>query len=109
MKIGARIIKTGLAVTITMFICRTLHLEPALFGAVSAAINMQPSIYLTFKTAKNQITVHVLGVAIGLLFGYLFGGNPLSMGLTTILIIVLCMKLKLQNGILMGIVAAIFI
>lgn len=109
MKIGARIIKTGIAVTITMFICKVLNLEPAVFGAVSAVINMQPSVYLTFKTAKDQVIVHILGVAVGLAFGYLAGGNPLSMGITTILIITLYMKLKLQNGILMGIVAAIFI
>jgi len=109
LKIGARIIKTGIAVTITMFISNILNLEPAVFGAVSAVINMQPSIYLTFKTAKNQVMIHVLGVSAGLVTGYLLGGNPLAMGLTTVLIISLYMRLKLQNGILMGIVAAIFI
>lgn len=109
MKIGARIIKTGIAVMITMYICKLLNLEPAVFGAVSAVINMQPSVYLTLKTARDQVIVHILGVVVGLAFGYLAGGNPLSMGITTILIITLYMKLKLQNGILMGIVAAIFI
>lgn len=109
MKIGARIIKTGIAVTITMFICQALKLEPALFGAVSAVVNLQPSIYLTLKTARNQISVHLLGVTAGLVLGYLLGGNPLSMGLTTVLIIALYKKLNLQNGILMGVVAAIFI
>ena len=44
MKIGARVIKTCIAVTITMFICQALKLEPAVFGAVSAVVNMQPSI-----------------------------------------------------------------
>jgi uncharacterized membrane protein YgaE (UPF0421/DUF939 family) len=109
MIIGARIIKTGIAVTITMYICQLLNLEPALFGAVSAVINMQPSIYLTLKTARDQVLVHVMGVAAGLGLGYLLGGNPLSMGITTVLIITFYKKLKLQNGILMGIVAAIFI
>lgn len=109
MIIGARIVKTGIAVTITMYICQALNLEPALFGAVSAVINMQPSIYLTLKTAWDQVLVHILGVAAGLGLGYLLGGNPLSMGITTVLIITLYKKLKLQNGILMGIVAAIFI
>lgn len=109
MKIGARIIKTGIAVSLTMFICRALGLEPALFGAVSAVINMQPSIHLTVKTAKDQVFIHVLGVAAGLAAGYLIGGNPVSMGLTTILIIVLYRRLRLQTSVLMGIVAAIFI
>lgn len=109
MRIGARIIKTGIAVTITMFICKVLNLEPAFFGAVSAVINMQPSIFLTVKTARDQILVHLLGVGAGLLFGYLLGGNPLVMGLVTIIMISMYLKLNLQSGISMGIVAAVFV
>jgi len=109
MRIGARIIKTGIAVTITMFICKVLNLEPAFFGAVSAVVNMQPSIFLTVKTARDQILVHLLGVGAGLLFGYLLGGNPLVMGLVTILMISVYLKLNLQSGISMGIVAAVFV
>lgn len=109
MKIGARIIKTGIAVTITMYICKILNLEPAFFGAVSAVINMQPSIFLTVKTARDQILVHILGVSAGLLFGYLLGGNPLVMGIVTILMISVYLKLNLQSGISMGIVAAVFV
>ena len=108
-KVGARIIKTGFAVTITMFICKTFQLEPAVFGAVSAVINMQPSIFLSFKTLKNQIFVHLLSVTIAIALGYIIGGNPLSMGLITILIIVLYQKINLQSGIATGVVAAVFI
>jgi uncharacterized membrane protein YgaE (UPF0421/DUF939 family) len=109
MRIGARIVKTGIAVTITMFICKVLNLEPAFFGAVSAVINMQPSIFLTLKTARDQILVHILGVTAGLVFGYLVGGNAITMGVITILLIVLYIKLNLRNGISMGIVAAVFV
>ncbi|TEB14639.1 Fusaric acid resistance protein family protein [Pelotomaculum sp. FP] len=109
MKIGTRIMKTGIAVIITMYLCEILKLEPAIFGAVSAVINMQPSIYLTLKTAKEQIVIHILRVGFGVVFGYLLGGNPLVMGAVTVCIIVLYTRLKLQSGILMGIVAAIFV
>lgn len=109
MKIGARVIKTGIAVAITMFICEVLELEPAFFGAVSAVINIQPSIFLTLKEARNQIFVHVLGVGAGFLFGYFIGVNPLSAGLIVILLIPLLSRLKLNNGITMGIVAALFV
>lgn len=109
MKIGHRIIKTGIAVTITMFICRQLNLEPSVFGAVSAVINLQPSLYLTYKKAGEQIIVHVLGVTAGILFGCLLGGTPLTMGAITVFLIILYTRLKLHNGIIMGIVAAIFI
>lgn len=109
MKIGARVIKTGIAVAITMFLCKSLGLEPAFFGAVSAVINIQPSIFLTLKEARNQILVHVLGVAAGFFFGYFFGVNALSAGLIVILLIPLLSRLRLNNGITMGIVAALFV
>jgi uncharacterized membrane protein YgaE (UPF0421/DUF939 family) len=109
MKMGARIVKTGIAVAITMLICNALNLEPAFFGAVSAVINMQPSIFLTLKTARDQIFVHLLGVAAGFFFGYFIGVNPVSAGLIAILLISLYIKLNLQSGITMGIVAALFV
>lgn len=109
MKIGARVTKTGIAVAITMFLCKSLGLEPAFFGAVSAVINMQPSIFLTIRAARDQILVHILGVAAGFFFGYFLGVNPFSAGLIVMLLIPLYMKLKLHSGITMGIVAALFV
>jgi hypothetical protein len=109
LRIGTRILKTGIAVTITMFICQKFRLEPAVFGAVSAVVNMQPSVYLTFKTAGEQVVIHILGVLIGLAFGYLLGGNPLTIGIATITIILIYTRLRLKNGIMMGVVASIFI
>lgn len=102
-------IKTGIAVAITMFICKLLDLEPAFFGAVSAVINMQPSIFLSFRAAKDQILVHILGVLAGFCFGYFLGVTPLSAGLIVILLIPLYIKLDLHSGITMGIVAALFV
>ena len=92
-----------------MFICKLFNFEPAFFGAVSAVINMQPSIFLTIKTAKDQILVHILGVATGLTFGYLFGSSPLVMGVITILLISLHIKFEFKSNITMGIIAALFI
>jgi len=109
MKIGARVIKTGIAVAITMFFCKYLGLEPALFGAVSAVINMQPSIFLTLRAARDQIFVHIIGIAAGFFFGYFLGVNPLSAGFIVMLLIPMYIKLKLHSGITMGIVAALFV
>lgn len=109
MKIGARVLKTGIAVAITMFFCKYLGLEPAFFGAVSAVINMQPSIFLTLRAARDQIAVHLLGVTAGFFFGYFLGVNPFSAGLIVILLIPVYIKLKLHSGITMGIVAALFV
>lgn len=109
MRIGARVIKTGIAVAITMYICKIIGLEPAFFGAVSAVINIQPSIFLTLRAARDQIFVHIIGIVAGFFFGYFLGVNPFSAGLIVILLIPIYIKLKLHSGITMGIVAALFV
>lgn len=109
MKIGARIIKTGIAVTATMFILKTIQLEPAFFGAVSAVINIQPSIFLTLKTARDQLLSHLLAVISAIAMGYLVGANAITMGILTIFLILLYIKLDLKSSISMGIVAGVFI
>jgi hypothetical protein len=70
---------------------------------------MQPSISLTLKTARDQVLVHILGVTVGLGFGYLIGGNSVVMGLVTIVIIVLYRQFHLKTSLTAGIVAALFI
>jgi uncharacterized membrane protein YccC len=92
-----------------MIVCKLLNLEPAFFGAVSAVVNMQPSIALTVKAARDQVLVHLLGVGAGIAFGYVIGGTPLTMGIVTVLLIAVYIRMKLQSGISMGIVAAVFV
>lgn len=86
-----------------------LQLEPAFFGAVSAVINIQPSIFLTVKTARDQLVVHILAVVSAIAMGSIIGGNPLTMGILTILLIMLYIRLDLHHSISMGIVAAVFV
>ncbi len=107
--IGARIFKTGLAVALAIYICTLLKLEPNVFAGVSAVMNIQPSIYRSFRNAADQILIHVISVFIAVLCGYLFGSNPIIIGLATILIITTNVKLKLLQGVAMGVVAGIFV
>ena len=107
--IGARILKTGIAVSLAIYLCTLLNLEPKVFSAVSAVINVQPSIYRSFRNALEQILTHVVSVIIAVISGYALGTNPIVMGLTSILIIAANVKLKLVHGIAMGVVAGIFV
>jgi len=51
----------------------------------------------------------MIGVGAGLAFGYLIGGSPLVMGIASILLILVYIRLGLNSGISMGIVAAVFV
>jgi len=110
MSIGARILKTGIAVAVSMYICILLNIQPAIFAGAATVVNLQQSVGKSFRNAYEQVIVHFISVSIAILLGLTITFQPLSMGLATIIIITLCTKiLKLYTSISMGVVAAIFI
>lgn len=109
MKIGARIIKTGVAVATAIYLCKLLKVEPSTFSAISALLNVQPSVHQTLKKALEQVLVHIIGVGLAFALGYFLGANPFSIGLGTIILIWLLLTLNLSTGITMGVVALVFI
>ncbi len=109
MFIGARTIKTGIAVATTLFICDLFHIEPASFAAITAVVNMQPSVSKSLNNAWQQIGVHLLAATFALLIGILIGANPISIGATVISLILICNWIGWSGGIVLGIVSIIFI
>jgi len=109
MFIGARTIKTGLAVATTLFICKVFNIEPASFAAITAVVNMQPSVSKSITNAWEQIGVHLLAVAFSLIIGLIFGTNPIFIGIMVVILILLCNWIGWSSGIVMGIVSIIFI
>lgn len=109
MFIGARTIKTGLAVTTTFLICKGFKIEPASFAAITAVVNMQPSVSKSLNNAWEQIGVHLLAATLSLIMGLLFGTNPITIGSGVIILILLCNRIGWSGGIVLGIVSIIFI
>ncbi len=107
---GARVYKTGIAVTLASAICLYLDI-PVIFAALSAVINMKPSIIQSWKNAWEQVAVHLIGVMIAFAIGLTFGTKPnaLTMGLATVLVIWLCGRLSLAGSSMMGVLTALFI
>ncbi|MBZ4654311.1 MAG: Integral rane protein [Peptococcaceae bacterium] len=109
MIIGARVLKTGIAVALSMFICNMLDIQPAIFAGAATVVNLQPSVGQSLLNAREQVFVHFISIGIAVLLGLLIGPNPFSMGVATILIIMVCNRLKWRSAISTGVVAAIFI
>lgn len=109
MTLGARTIKTGLAVALSIYICNLFNLYPSIFAASAAVLVIQPSLGLSFAQAKQQILVHFTAVSIGILLGISFGSHPLAIALSTIALILICQHFKWQNSILGGVMASIFV
>ncbi len=86
MPFGARMIKTALAVMISFYLASIFELN-AVVAAVTAIINVQPTLSRSLQNALEQIIVHIVGLVIGLTIGFLWSPGPLSMGVATPLVI----------------------
>ena len=109
MKVGPRVIKTGIAVTLALYICSILNLDSAVFAGMAAIFTIQPSIYRTWKQVWNQVETNTLGAIIALLALYFLGNDPFSIGLVMIIVILISLKLKMADTISLTLVTVLAI
>ncbi|MEH7178062.1 FUSC family protein [Neobacillus vireti] len=109
MKLGPRVIKTGIAVTLALYICSVLKLESAVFAGIAAIFTIQPSIYRTWKQVWNQAQTNILGAIFAFLGLYFLGNDPFSIGLVIILLISISLKLKMGETISLTVVTVLAI
>ncbi|MNO48157.1 Fusaric acid resistance protein family protein [compost metagenome] len=99
MTFGARMLKTGIAVTLALYIAAWLHLPSPVIAAVASIFAMQPSIYRSWRYLTDQLQTNTLGAILAMLGGSLFSNEPIAVGLVCILVIMICLKLKMGETI----------
>lgn len=106
MKIGARTIKTGLVVTLTVLLVNILetrigagNYNIAGIAAVTAIISMQPTIKGSLLTFRNRVIATLIGAIAAFILAFTLGLNAFYLGLGSIAIILICLKLKLNESI----------
>jgi uncharacterized membrane protein YgaE (UPF0421/DUF939 family) len=106
---GARTLKTGIAMSVSMFICELLNIPSPILAGAATISNMQPGTGESLRNAKNQALAHVIAIITAIIFGFFFGPSPLIIGIVTIVVITICINLKIETSIHVAIIAAIFI
>lgn len=91
--IGPRMMKTGLAVALTILITARLGLNLAVVAVITAVITMQPSIMRSISYIKEVALSTIVGVVFALVGAYTLGLQPVSIGITVILAIAVNIKL----------------
>ena len=61
MKLGARTLKTGLAVAIALYVSKWVGIPSVTFAAISAIFAMQPSVKRSLNTLRDQTIGNILG------------------------------------------------
>lgn len=109
MTLGPRVIKTGIAVTLALYVCSLFNLESAVFAGVAAIFTIQPSIYRTWKQVFHQVQTNTLGAIIAISALYFMGNDPIAIGLVMIIVILISLKLKMAETISLTLVTVLAI
>ncbi|WP_310549998.1 FUSC family protein [Paenibacillus glufosinatiresistens] len=107
MTFGARVLKTGLAVTLALYLSTLLKFPSPVSAGIAAIFAMQPSIYRSWRHFLEQVQSSTVGAIIALGAGVLLSNEPLIVGLVCILVIMLSMKMNRSDTIGLTLVTVI--
>src|SRR5690625_869448 len=91
--IGPRMMKTGLAVALSILITESLNYQLGMVAVITAVVAMQPSIMRSITHIKETFLSTLIGIVFALAGAYTIGLHPASIGITVILAIAVNIKL----------------
>jgi len=105
--IGWRIIKTGIAVALCIWIAQLLRFEYPFYSAIAAVIAMQATIEGSLKTGIHRMKGTIVGAVTGYAFALVMVKNPWWTGLGLIVTMTILKFMKWQDA--MSIASIVFI
>lgn len=109
MTIGARVLKTGMAVALAIYLSGAIGFASPLIAAVAAIFTIQPSIYRSWQRVADQVQTNLLGAVLALAAVRLFGHTPIAVGLVSVVVILICIRLKMESTISLTLVTVVAI
>ena len=109
MKLGARVLKTGVAIVFALFIAELLNLPNPVFAGVAAIFAIQPSIYRSYQRILDQVQGNIIGAVVAILFVLIFGHHIVSVGIAAVIVIAIMLKFKLEKALTLALVTTVII
>lgn len=97
MKIGARTVKSGIAIALAILIPPLLGMpDGSVLAGISATMALQPSTKRSFVQMKNRIIGNTVGGIVATIFTLILGNHFLVVGLAAIILIAILHQLNLD-------------
>jgi uncharacterized membrane protein YgaE (UPF0421/DUF939 family) len=109
MKLGARILKTGIAIVLALYLAELLNFPAPVLSGIAAIFAIQPTIYRSYQSVLEQIQGNMIGAIVAIFCVLLFGNDYFIVGLAVMIVITINIKLKMENTIILSIVTVIVI
>ncbi len=104
--VGSRVIKTGVAIFITAWICELLDWPPV-FAVITAIVTIEPTVSQSIKKGIVRFPASAIGSFYAVLFISLFGHDPITYALAAVFTIITTYRLKLYSGLLVATLTAV--
>lgn len=102
-------IKTGVAITLSLWVAIFLQLEPPTYAAIAAIAAIQPSIYKSYQSVITNLRGSLIGAILAVIFYFTIGNNPFVIGLVVVIVMAIQLKFKVQNSITLPAITVIAI
>ncbi|NJP37795.1 FUSC family protein [Alkalicoccus luteus] len=109
MRLGARMFKTGLAVTLALYAAMWLDFSTPAFAALAAFFAVQPSLYKSMTLIWDQIQANIISAVLAVTFVLAFGPEPFVIGVVVVLIIAIHIRWRREAIIPLAVVTAVII
>ena len=67
MTLGARILKTGIAIVLALFLAQLLNAPTPVFAGISAIFAIQPTVYRSYLSIIEQVQGNIIGAIIAVI------------------------------------------
>jgi len=107
--IGARVVKTGIAVALALYITQQLGLKGVTIAGVAAIFAIQPSVYKSWQHMLEQVQTNTLGAILALGVSLVVPVNEVVVGLTCIAVILVTLALRMESTVALTLVTTIVV
>jgi uncharacterized membrane protein YgaE (UPF0421/DUF939 family) len=109
MRLGARIFKTGLAITLALYAAIWFNFENPAYAGLAAFFAVQPSVHKSLTLIWDQVQANIISAVLAIAFVTAFGAEPFVIGAVVVLIIAIHIKWNKETIIPLAVVTAIII
>ncbi|MBV6713597.1 FUSC family protein [Paenibacillus chitinolyticus] len=107
MFVGLRVVKTVIAIAVSITIARLLHLEPDHFAGIVSMLAVQPSVYRSLHHTLSHMASALLASALGITAVLTLGSGPLVIAAAALVVMALHVKLGRTASLALAVIVTV--
>lgn len=108
MKIGGRVLKTGLAISLATYLSMLLIPDnSAALAAIAAVTTTMPSVRKSFDMFTRRLVSNIIGGLVGVFMLFAIGSNPVAIGIAAVVTIAVLNALDLSDVLTLAVITVV--